>query len=116
MTEQKKAQSDKLPNHLGIILDGNRRWAKKRGLPAMEGHRHGLEVFKDVSMAAFDRGVTHVSAYIFSTENRQRTSDEVGYLMNLVTRGIAKHLGTYHKANIKLLMLGSRQGVDSKVL
>jgi undecaprenyl diphosphate synthase len=105
-----------LPVHLGIILDGNRRWAKKQGLPLTEGHRQGGEVFKDIALAAFDRGIAVVSAYIFSTENWQRTQDEVAYLMSLVAKGITKYLEAFNKANIKLVLVGARQGVDVKVL
>ncbi len=105
-----------LPNHLGIIMDGNRRWAKQQGLPTLKGHRQGLEVFKDISLAAFERGIKYVSAYVFSSENWQRTEDEVSYLMSLVNKGIAKHLDSFHQAGIKLVMLGARSGIDDKIL
>ncbi len=105
-----------LPTHIGFIIDGNRRWAKERGLPTLEGHRKGMEVFKDMSLEAFDSGVKYVSAYIFSTENWKRTQEEVSYLMGMVTKAVEKHLDTFHKAGIKLVMLGQRDGLDSKVL
>lgn len=112
MAEKRKT----LPVHLGIIMDGNRRWAKAAGLPTLQGHQRGLEVFKDIVLATFDRGVPFISAFVFSTENWQRTQEEVSYLMGLVSKGISKHLKTFDEAGIKLLMLGSRQGVDAKVL
>ncbi len=102
--------------HLGLILDGNRRWAKAKNLPTLEGHRHGLEVFKDISLEAFDRGVEFVSAYIFSTENWNRTQEEVSYLMGLVLKAVEKHLDTFHDAGIRLVHLGSREGLSDKVL
>ncbi len=105
-----------VPTHLGFVLDGNRRWAREQGLPTLEGHRRGLETFKDIALATFDRGVTYVSAYIFSTENWQRTQEEVDYLMGLVSRGIQKHLKTFDQAGIKLVMLGSRSGIAPKIL
>lgn len=105
-----------LPNHLGLILDGNRRWAKRQGLPTLQGHRQGMDNFKDVSLAAFERGIKYVSAYIFSTENWQRTQEEVSYLMSLVVKGVEKHLDTFNAAGIKLVMLGSRHGIDRKIL
>lgn len=105
-----------VPRHLGIILDGNRRWAKAQGLPVKDGHRRGLDVFKEVSLGAFDRGVEYVSAYVFSTENWKRTQDEVSFLMGLVTKGVEKTLQEFHDANIKLVMLGAREGLDKKVL
>ncbi len=108
--------NNKVPAHIGLILDGNRRWAREKGLPLVEGHRQGLEVFKNVSLAAFDRGASYVSAYIFSTENWNRAEEEVSYLMSLVIKGIEKHLKTFHKAGIKLVHLGSRDGLSDKVL
>lgn len=105
-----------VPKHLGIILDGNRRWAKAQGLPVTDGHRRGLDVFKEISLAAFDKGIEYVSAYVFSTENWKRTQDEVSFLMGLVTKGVEKTLNEFHEANIKLVMLGSREGLDKKVL
>lgn len=105
-----------LPKHLGLILDGNRRWAKANGVPVLEGHRRGMEVFKDVSLAAFDRGVEYVSAYVFSTENWQRTQEEVSYLMGLVTKAVTKHLKTFHEAGVRIVMLGSEDRLDEKVL
>jgi undecaprenyl diphosphate synthase len=74
------------PNHLGLILDGNRRWAKNLGLPSLEGHKKGYNNLKRVSEAAFKRGVKYVSAYIFSTENWSRSQQEVSYLMRLVLK------------------------------
>ncbi len=105
-----------VPRHVGIILDGNRRWAKAQGLSAVEGHRRGMEVFKDVSLAAFDRGVQYVSAYIFSTENWKRTEEEVSYLMGLVVKAVEKHLDTFHDAGIRLVHMGSRENLNTKVL
>ncbi len=95
-----------VPTHVGLILDGNRRWAKEQGLPTLEGHRQGAEAFKTVALAAFDRGVKYVSAFAFSTENWQRTEEEVGYLMRLFVKAVEKHLGTFHKANIRIVILG----------
>lgn len=105
-----------IPAHVGLILDGNRRWAKSKGLPTLEGHRQGAEAFKTVSLAAFDRGVKYVSAYTFSTENWQRTEEEVGYLMKLLIKAVEKHLKTFHEANIKIVLLGRREGLDKSVL
>lgn len=95
-----------LPAHVGLILDGNRRWAQQHDLPTLEGHRQGAEAFKNVALAAFDRGVKYVSAFAFSTENWQRTEEEVGYLMRLFVKAVEKHLNTFHKANIRIVILG----------
>ena len=66
-----------LPTHVGIILDGNRRWAKQKGQSTLKGHRAGMDVLKDVSFHAFESGIQYLSAYIFSTENCQRAEEEV---------------------------------------
>src|SRR3990170_7855251 len=94
-----------VPTHLGLILDGNRRWAVSHGLKTFEGHRKGYDNLKDISRAAFDRGVKYVSAYIFSTENWQRTSDEVSYLMDLALRMVSRDLKQLNKDNIRVRWL-----------
>ncbi len=104
-----------VPTHLGLILDGNRRWAKARGLPALEGHRHGAEVFKQTVKAAFHEGVEYISAYVFSTENWTRTQEEVSYLMNLLIKFVEKDLGTLHQEGIRVIVLGTREGLDERV-
>lgn len=104
-----------VPRHLGIILDGNRRWAKQRGLKTLEGHKQGAEVFREIVYSAFDRGVEYISAFVFSTENWQRTQEEVFYLMGLVLKVIDKYLDEFHEKGIKILILGSQDGLDSKI-
>lgn len=116
ISTQIESEGDVLPTHLGIILDGNRRWAKSHNLPTLHGHQKGVEVFKEVSLAAFDRGVRYVSAFLFSTDNWQRTKEEVGYLMKLFIKAVENHLDTYNSAGVKLLVLGRRDGLDTKVL
>ncbi len=105
-----------VPTHVGIILDGNRRWAKQEGLPTLEGHRRGAETFKQIALHAFGRGVSNVSAYIFSQENWQRTEEEVGYLMNLVTKAVESYLDEFHERGIRIVVLGRREGLRKKVL
>lgn len=105
-----------IPKHLGLILDGNRRWAKERGLPTLEGHQQGAEALKAVALAAFDRGIEYVSAYAFSTENWKRTEEEVGYLMKLFMKGVELHLDTFHNAGIRVVILGRREGLDKSVI
>ena len=105
-----------LPTHLGLILDGNRRWAKERGLKPFEGHRRGYLRLKKVAEAAFDRGIPYVSAFVFSTENWKRDSSEVAYLMDLL-EWVARHeVKKLHKKNIKVLFLGSEEGLNPSIL
>lgn len=105
-----------VPNHLGLILDGNRRWAKARSRSTLEGHEEGAEVLKSIALKAFNKGVKYISAYIFSTENWKRTQDEVGFLMNLAATAPDKYLDDYHKAGIKILIVGQRKGLNKPVL
>lgn len=105
-----------VPAHVGIILDGNRRWAREQGLPTLEGHRRGAEVFKEIAVHAFECGVSYVSAYVFSQENWQRTEEEVGYLMNLVASAVERYLDEFHERGIKIVILGRRDGIRQRVL
>lgn len=105
-----------IPTHLGIILDGNRRWAKAQGLPTLEGHRRGAEVFKEISRAAFNRGIKYISAYAFSTENWRRTEKEVNYLMRLVIKVVDQYLDEVHQEGVKIVILGRREGLRANVL
>lgn len=106
----------KIPAHVGMILDGNRRWAHSNGLPILEGHRRGAEHFKEIALYAFDQGINNLSAWVFSTENWSRTEEEVGYLMNMVVHAAERYLEAYNKANIKVVVVGRRQGLPEKVL
>jgi undecaprenyl diphosphate synthase len=105
-----------LPNHVGLILDGNRRWAKQHGVPAFEGHRQGVKVFKKIVRQAFTNGVHYVSAYVFSTENWNRTKDEVSFLMSLLLRVVDEELKELEAEGIKILIVGSRSGLTKKVI
>jgi len=105
-----------MPTHVGFILDGNRRWAKEQGLPTLEGHKQGSEVFKEIALHAFERGVQYVSGFVFSTENWKRTEEEVGYLMGLVSNAVENYLDTFHKEGVRIVILGRRDGLRNKVL
>jgi undecaprenyl diphosphate synthase len=105
-----------IPTHLGLILDGNRRWAKASGLPSLEGHRKGYENLKTITKAAIERGVTYVSAYIFSTENWNRTADEVKYLMDLAYRMLTRDVKELNKAGIRVVWLGTKEKLSNKLL
>ena len=97
-----------IPRHLGLILDGNRRWAKAKGLPVMEGHRRGFSTLKDIVKLVHDKGIDYLSVYAFSTENWQRSADEVRNLMKLFL-WIAKHeTKELHENGIRFRVIGSR--------
>jgi undecaprenyl diphosphate synthase len=96
------------PRHLGLILDGNRRWAREHHLPIIEGHRQGYQVLKKIVRSALKHGVRYVSAYVFSTENRKRDRDEVRQLMRLFL-WIVKHEAKELNADgIRLRVIGSK--------
>lgn len=105
-----------VPAHLGVIPDGNRRWARARNLPTLEGHRRGLDQAKKIAMAAFDRGVKYFTIYGFSTENWNRTQEEVGYLMDLFY-GLIKHeFRELDKRGVRFRLVGHREGLPPKIL
>lgn len=105
-----------VPNHIGYIVDGNRRWAKKHGLPTYEGHLAGYNAFRDVAEASFEAGVKYVSAYSFSTENWKRSEEEVSKIMNLILKMLKSDFPMFEKNGIKLVVLGSRERVGKKLL
>ena len=111
-----KKTDTELPNHIGIILDGNRRWAKQHGFTTLEGHRRGAEVFRRVSLSAFDSGIKYLSAYIFSTENWQRSEEETSYLMKLIIKAVEKYLEDFDGRGIRIKILGSKEKLSKTVL
>ncbi|MBW3537964.1 di-trans,poly-cis-decaprenylcistransferase [Candidatus Parcubacteria bacterium] len=105
-----------LPRHLGIILDGNRRWAKNHGLPQLEGHRRGYEILKDIGELAIGKGIEYFSAYVFSTENWRRSREEVGYLMNLLYWVATHEVDEMNRKNLRVRFLGSKSRLSPKIL
>ena len=83
-----------IPKHIGIILDGNRRWARKRGLTTFQGHKKGFDNLRTISTYAFEQGVDILTVYAFSTENWNRSKKEVGYLMKAGASAITKFPAT----------------------
>lgn len=104
------------PRHLGLILDGNRRWAKANNLPTLEGHRKGYENLKTIGREAIKRGVEYVSAYVFSTENWQRSQEEVDYLMKLLLWVARNDVKELHKEGIRVRFAGSKDRLSKKIL
>lgn len=105
-----------IPKHVGYIVDGNRRWAKMHGLPTYEGHLAGYNALKDIAFATLDAGVEYMSIYIFSTENWKRSQEEVSKLMNLILRLFTTDASIFTEKNIRLKVLGMRDGLDGKIL
>ena len=99
-----------IPTHLGIIIDGNRRWAKKRGLPTLIGHKKGLDKVKKVGEWCKKRGIKILTFYTFSTENWNRSKKEVSYLMKLLGGAFSKkNIRELNKKKIKLQVIGQKE-------
>ncbi len=105
-----------IPRHIGYIVDGNRRWAKKYGLPTYEGHLAGYNALRDVAFATLEAGVDFMSIYVFSTENWKRSQEEVSNLMSLILRLFTTDAKIFHEKNIRLKVLGMRDGLNKKIL
>ncbi len=105
-----------IPRHIGYIVDGNRRWAKKHGLPSYEGHLAGYNTVQDIVTATFEAGVKYISLYIFSTENWKRSEDEVSRIMSMLIKSLTSDLPIFEKNNIKLVILGSREGLSDRII
>lgn len=104
------------PEHVAIILDGNRRWAKRQGLPQLKGHQKGFENIRDLAPYIIDRGVKYLSVFAFSTENFKRTAEEVKYLMDLFVEMFSKECDKIHNENIKIVFSGRRENLRKDVL
>ena len=105
-----------VPRHVGYVVDGNRRWAKKHGLPTYEGHLAGYNALKDIAIATLEAGAEYKSAYIFSTENWKRSADEVKHLMGLTLKILTSDIPLFNKYNVRLQVIGSRENVDPKII
>lgn len=106
-----------LPKHLGIIMDGNGRWAKKRSLPRTAGHKAGAEVFRTVSKECARLGIEYVTFYAFSTENWKRPKEEVDALMLLFKNYLLEAKADIAQAgNIRLKFIGEREGISDDLL
>ena len=103
--------SEKIPAHVAVIMDGNGRWARKRNLPRMAGHNAGMLAMKEIVKASSVLGVKHLTVYAFSTENWRRPKAEIDFLMNLPGQFVARELGTMQANNIRLRILGDLEGL-----
>ncbi len=109
-------KSLKIPNHVGIVLDGNGRWAKERGLKRSEGHKAGYENLKNLCIHIIDTGVKYLSVYAFSTENFKRSEEEVGYLMNLIAKKFKSDSKFFMDNDVKVIFSGVRDNLRKDVL
>ena len=102
----KQNNEQRVPKHLGFILDGNRRWARKKGLPQLEGHRRGFNRLEELVDNCIEKGIKHVTVFAFSTENWGRSKEEVSYLMDLFREMLGRKADELHKKNVRITIAG----------
>lgn len=107
---------ERLPDHVGIIMDGNGRWAQKRGLPRYAGHVAGAKVFKTIAYHARDIGLKNLTVYAFSTENWQRPEEEVSRIMKVLEEFIDDALNTFEKERVRIRFLGDMSAFSGVLL
>ncbi len=104
------------PKHVAIIMDGNGRWAKARGLPRALGHKEGVEALRRTVEASRDLGLTHLSVYAFSTENWNRPPAEIDALFDLLRLFVKRDLARLHRDGVRIRIIGQRQGLSEDIL
>ena len=105
----------RLPRHIAIIMDGNGRWAKKRGLPRTAGHKAGAETFRDIATYCRELGVEYLTVYAYSTENWKRPKDEVDTIMELLEQYLQEAINTMERDHIRLKILGDTAALSPKL-
>ncbi|MBQ4207988.1 MAG: isoprenyl transferase [Clostridia bacterium] len=112
-------ETNSLPRHIAVIMDGNGRWAKKRGLPRTEGHKQGAEVFRRICRYASDLGIEYLSFYAFSTENWKRSAQEVDAIMDLLRHYLAEmeeREDENKEGGYRIRFLGAREGMPQDIV
>ena len=111
-----KIQAVKIPQHVAIIMDGNGRWAKKRGLPRTVGHKKGVDAVHEAVRAAATAGISYLTLFAFSSENWTRPETEVNDLMGLLKTFIRGDLAELHSENVRIKVIGSRENLRGDIL
>src|SRR5687768_11580400 len=109
-------ETGEVPRHVAIIMDGNGRWAKKRFLPRVGGHRRGVEAVREVVKACMERGVRYLTLFAFSSENWRRPKDEVNFLMQLFLRSLEQEVGKLHENGIRFKVAGDLSAFDAPIV
>jgi len=112
----REIDSSRLPQHVAIIMDGNGRWARERGLDRSEGHARGVDTVHDITEAASEIGVRYLTLYTFSTENWNRPREEVDALMGLVGIAIARETDNLIKNNVRLIIMGDTDRLPAETI
>jgi len=104
------------PRHVAIIMDGNGRWANARGLPRTAGHKQGVEALRGAVRTASELGIQYLTIYSFSAENWSRPRAEVLFLLDLLRRFILQDVAELHRANVRIKVIGAREGLDTDII
>ncbi len=107
---------EKMPRHVAIIMDGNGRWARQRGLPRIEGHRHGVESVRRTTEECARLGIRQLTLYCFSSENWKRPQEELDFLMSLLQHYMVEQRDTVMEHNIRVVVIGRREGLPEEAL
>lgn len=113
--EAGQVDMSRLPRHIAIIMDGNGRWAKKRGLPRTAGHKVGAETFRSIATYCQELGIQYLTIYAFSTENWKRPKDEVDTLMNLLEQYLQEAIDTMERDHIRLRFFGDLSALSPEL-
>lgn len=105
-------ESSDVPRHIAVIMDGNGRWAKKRFMPRIMGHKRGVETVRDLIKQCISHGVEYLTLFAFSSENWRRPPDEVKFLMGLFMEALKQEVNSLHQNHIRLVMIGDRSRFD----
>lgn len=116
MATHPSAKTQPMPRHVAIIMDGNGRWAKRRLLPLVAGHRRGADAVRTCVSACMNMGIDYLTLYAFSSENWSRPADEVADLMNLLQVYLRKEVAELHKKNVRMRFIGSRDRLAKDTL
>ena len=105
-----------MPKHIAVIMDGNGRWARKRFLPRIAGHKRGAETIRDLVKSCSDMNVEYLTLFTFSSENWRRPADEVSFLMGLFMHALQREIVRMNKNNVKLIVIGDRSRFDVNLI
>jgi undecaprenyl diphosphate synthase len=105
----------RIPAHVGVIMDGNGRWAQARGKPRTEGHVAGVRALRGLVESCINYGVGHLTVFSFSSENWTRPKDEISFIFGLLRRFVASDLEKLHRNNVRVQIIGSRDGLDDSL-
>ena len=115
LTQASSVRDPHIPRHVAIVMDGNGRWARKRFLPRVYGHKVGMETLVKLIDVAHERGIEYLTVYAFSSENWKRPDEEVSGLMNLVLLGVSKYLQRLSRQGVRVVVAGDRSAVSDRV-